>query len=551
MRKENHAVALAAAGGRAARPGGAGRSRATVTAAFILTAALAWFGACARAPEFDLVISGGTVIDGGGGPGIRADVAVQADKIAAVGKIGAGRGRRAVDATGMYVVPGFIDIHTHGDRRILDEDGKSARNYLTQGVTTLVTGNCGDGTFEVAGYFARLSEQGVGPNVVHLAGHGTIRSAVMNRADRAPTPEELERMKSLVDKAMREGAAGMSTGLFYAPGSFAGPDEIAALAETVRRYGGIYASHIRDESDYTVGLAAAIAEAIAVGERAGVTVQISHIKALGKPVWGKAAEVCSLVEQARARGVQVYADQYSYNASSTSMSAAVLPRWVEAEGKTRERLADARLLPRIKKEIEANIERRGGPESLVLASFRAAPEFEGKNLLEVGRATGKTPVDAAVDIVLRGDAGVVSFNMSEEDVEFFMQKPWVMTCSDGDIVRFGEGAPHPRSYGAFTRKIRRYALDKKVISLEQAIHAATGLPAQVLGLKDRGLVREGYAADLVVFDPTAIADKATFTHPHQYSEGVRFVLVNGALAVEEGNFTGALAGRPLPLHVPH
>ncbi len=522
------------------------KCRTALLAGFLCPALLVLLGACTRAPEFDLVITGGTVIDGSGSPGVPADVAVQGDRIAAIGKIGAARGRRAFDASGMCVVPGFIDMHTHGDRRILDENGKSARNYLTQGVTTLVTGNCGDGTYEVAAYFARMKEQGIGPNIVHLVGHGTVRSAVMNGADRAPTPAELERMKSLVDKAMREGAAGMSTGLFYAPGSFAKADEIVALAEVIRPYGGMYASHIRDESNYTTGLEASIAEAIEIGERAGVPVQISHIKALGRPVWGKAPEICRLIEAARARGVKVYADQYPYNASSTSMAAAVLPRWVEADGRTRERLADARLLPRIKKEIAQNIERRGGPESLVLSSFRSTPELEGKNLLEVSRIMGKTPVEAAIDVILMGDAGVVSFNMSEEDVEFFMRQPWVMTCSDGDIVAFGEGVPHPRSYGAFTRKLRRYALDRNVISLEQAIHAAAGLPAQVLGLEDRGLLKAGSAADLVVFDPAKIADRATFSRPHQYSEGIRLVLVNGKPAVEEGTLTGTLAGRPLP-----
>jgi N-acyl-D-aspartate/D-glutamate deacylase len=229
------------------------------------------------------------------------------------------------------------------------------------------------------------------------------------------------------------------------------------------------------------------------------------------------------------------------------MTAATLPRWVEADGKTRDRLKDPGLLPRIRKEVAANIRRRGGPETLLISSFPASPELEGKNLLEISRVMGETPVDAAIDVMLMGGASVTSFDMSEDDIEFFMKKPYVSTCSDGDIVQFGTGVPHPRSYGAFTRKIRRYVIDRKVISMEQAIRAATGLPAQVLGFKDRGLIREGYAADVVVFDPAMIADKATFAKPHQYSEGINFVLVNGRPAVEEGSLTGILAGKPLPL----
>jgi N-acyl-D-amino-acid deacylase len=367
----------------------------------------------------------------------------------------------------------------------------------------------------------------------------------MKSADRAPSGAELGRMKELVEKGMKEGAWGVSTGLFYAPGSFAKVDEIVELAKVVRPFGGIYASHIRDESDYTIGLKASIAEAIEVGEKAGVPVEISHIKALGKPVWGQAAAICGMIEAARARGVKVTADQYPYAASGTSMSAAALPRWVEADGKTRERLTDAQQLPRIREEIAANIERRGGPETLLISSCRARPEWEGKTLLDVSRQLGKTPVEAAIDVVLLGGAGVTSFNMSEEDIEYFMKRPYVMTASDGDVVEFGRGLPHPRSYGTFVRKIRLYALEKKVITLEQAIRASSGLPAETLGLKKRGFLKQGLAADLVVFDPKSVADQATYTRPHQYAAGILCVLVNGKVEVEKGTFTGALGGRPL------
>jgi len=514
---------------------------------FAFAALFCWIVGCAQAPEYDLVVTGGTLLDGTGSPGFSADIGIKDSMIASVGQIGPGAGKRAINAKGAYVAPGFIDIHTHGDRGILNEQLKNARNYIAQGVTSLVTGNCGGGTYEVGQYFAKMQQQGAGLNIVHLVGHGTVRSAIMQDADRAPTPEELEKMKGLVDKAMREGASGMSSGLFYAPGSYAKVDEVVELARVVRKYGGIYASHIRDESDYTTGLKSSIEEAIEVGERAGVTVEISHIKALGKPVWGQAPEICRIIEAAQGRGVRVYADQYPYNASGTSLTASILARWVEADGETRERLQDPKLLPKIKKEMAENIERRGGPDTLLISSFRAKPEWEGKNLLEISRIMGKTPVDAAIEMLLMGSAGVISFNMSEDDIEFFMKKPYVATCSDGDIVEFGKGIPHPRNYAAFTRKIKRYVIEKRTIPMGQAIRAATGLPAEVLGFKDRGLIKQGYAADIIIFDPIMVADRATYEKPHQYSEGIHYVLVNGKLAIEEGKFTDTLAGKPLPL----
>jgi N-acyl-D-aspartate/D-glutamate deacylase len=502
----------------------------------------------AQAPPYDIVITGGTVFDGTGSAGFKADIGIQGGAIAAVGQIGAASGKRVISAQGLYVVPGFIDIHTHGDSGIIRDESKSAQNYVMQGVTTLVTGNCGGGTYNVADYFAEMQQRGAGVNIIHLVGHGTVRGAVMKDADRAPTAAELEQMRGLVKKAMQEGAWGISSGLFYAPGSFAKVDEIVELAKVVRPYGGLYASHIRDESNYTTGLKASIAEAIEVGERAGVPVEISHIKALGKPVWGQAAEICKVIEAARARGVKVRADQYPYNASGTSMSAATLPRWVEGDGQTRARLTDPGLLPGIRKEVGDNIDRRGGADTLVVSSFRAKPEWEGKSLEEISRIMGKNPVDAAIEIVLMGGAGVTSFNMSDSDIEYFMKQPWVMTGSDGDVVQFGRGLPHPRSYGTFARKIRQYVIEKKVLGMARAIRAATGLPAEALGVKDRGLIKKGLAADIVVFDPARIEDKATYTQPHQYAEGIRYLFVNGRLEVEEGKYTGVLAGKPLSLN---
>jgi N-acyl-D-amino-acid deacylase len=493
---------------------------------------------------YDVVIIGGTIIDGTGSKGYQADIGIEKEIIETIGRIDPSEAQKVIDAKGKYVVPGFIDIHTHSDN-IRDRRRKEALNYITQGVTTMVTGNCGSGTFKVAEFFSQLEEQGIGTNIVHLVGHGTIRRAVMKNADREPTREELERMKALVDQAMQEGAAGLSTGLFYAPGSYAKTEEIIELAKVVQKNGGFYASHIRDESDYTIGLKAAISEAIEIGEKSRVRIEISHLKALGRTVWGQAEEVCQIIESARKKGLTVCADQYPYSASSTALAAAVVPRWVQADGKMNERLRDTELLPQIKKEMEENIERRGGGETLVISSFPKKPEWEGKNLKEISAVMNLSEVDAAIELVLMGGPGIISFNMSDADVEYFMGKPYVMTCSDGSVVIFGKGKPHPRNYGTFPRKIRTYVLDKNVLSMEQAVRAATGLPAEMLGFKDRGLLKKDYFADIVIFDPARIQDRATFAAPHQYSEGIDNVLVNGKIVIREGEFTGTLAGKPL------
>ena len=496
---------------------------------------------------YDLVIHNGTIVDGSGTKGYQASIGITDGKIVRIGKIKTSRGVQAIDAGGKYVVPGFIDMHTHCDN-IRSEKRKAALNYLTQGVTTVVSGNCGSGTYKVEEYFKKLKTQGIGVNVVHLVGQGVVRFAVLKSADRVPTTEELEEMRSLVDQSMKEGAVGLSTGLFYAPGSYAKTDEVVALCEVVKQHGGFYATHIRDESTYTIGLEASIREAVEIGERSGVPIQISHIKALGKPVWGKAGAVCQIIEEAQSRGVTVYADQYPYSASSTGLVAAVVPRWVQAEGKLQERLKDQDLLPQIKKEMADNIERRGGADTLVISSFPKKREWEGKSLEEISVIMSKSEVDAAIELVLMGGPGVISFNQSDEDVEYFMQKPYVMTGSDGSVQVLGDALPHPRSYGTFPRKIRRYVLDKKLLTMEQAIRSASGLPAEMLGFAERGQIKEGYIADVVVFDPETIADKATFDDPHQYSEGILHVLISGVSIIKNGEFTGALAGSPL---IPH
>jgi N-acyl-D-amino-acid deacylase len=493
---------------------------------------------------YDLVIYNGTIVDGSGADAYQASIGITDGNIVRIGKIKASQGVNAINSGGKYVVPGFIDMHTHCEN-IRSEKRNAALNYLTQGVTTVVSGNCGGGTYKVQEYFKQLREQGIGVNVVHLVGQGAVRFAVLKNADREPTEDEMEKMRSLVDQAMKEGAVGLSTGLFYAPGNYAKTDEVVGLCEVVKQHGGIYATHIRDESTYTIGLEASIREAIEIGEKARVPVQISHIKALGKSVCGKAKSVCQIIEEAQSSGVTLYADQYPYNASSTGLVAAVVPRWIQAEGKLLERLKNLDLLPQIKKEMADNIERRGGADTLVLSSFPKKREWEGKSLEEISSILSKSEVDATIELILLGGPSIISFNQSNEDVEYFMQKPWVMTGSDGAVQVPGDALPHPRSYGTFPRKIRRYVLEKNLLTMEQAIRSASGLPAEMLGFKDRGQIKEGYIADVVVFDPETVTDKATFENPHQYSEGILYVLINGVSVIENGQFTGTLAGSPL------
>ena len=518
--------------------------RKTFTPCFLFwTAISCLMMSCSR--NYDLVILNGIIIDGTGSRGYRADIGIQNGLIVRIGNSRMPPSGRVIDAQGKYVVPGFIDIHNHSDSDILNPSCRSALNYLTQGVTTLVTGNCGFGTYNVADFFSSLKKGGIGLNIVHLVGHNTLRQEVMGYANREPTQEELQKMRACVEKGMREGAAGLSTGLFYPPGSFAKTSEIISLCEIVRKFGGFYATHIRDESNYSIGLKNAIREAIEIGEKSGIPVQISHLKALGKPVWGEAQEVCGIIEAAQKRGVIVYADQYPYSASSTWLAAAVVPRWAQADGKMRDHLRNASELIKIKEEIADNIERRGGANTLVISWLPEIREFEGKNLKDISLLMKKSPVDAAIELLLVGDPSIIAFDMVNSDLEYFMKQPFVMTSSDGEIPLFGQGLPHPRIYGTFTRKIRAFVLDHKVLSLEQAVRAATGLPATMLGLKDRGLVREGYIADITIFDSSKIRDKATYEKPHQYSEGIDYVLIDGKTVIDNGVFTGILAGKPL------
>jgi len=385
-----------------------------------------------------------------------------------------------------------------------------------------------------------LAENGVGTNVAILTGFGSVRRAVLGDRDAAPGREELERMKAMVEQAMRDGAVGLSSGLFYTPQSFASTDEVVELARVAGRYGGVYDTHLRDESTYSVGLTTAVEEAIEIGRRAALPVNISHIKALGVDVWGASDTVLAIIRAARAEGIAVTADQYPYEASGTSLTAALVPRWAQAGGTTAlvARLADPALRARIDREMRDNLRRRNGPEALLITRASRS-ELVGRTLAEIAEERGVDPVEAAVDIVAGGGAGVGSFNMSEDDIVRFMGAEFVMTGSDGS-----EG--HPRKYGTYPRKIERYVRDRPVLSLARMIETSTSLPARVFGLRDRGVLRPGAFADIAVFDPDDFRETATFLEPMEPAVGLRYLLVNGRLAVDDGAPTGTLAGRFLP-----
>ncbi len=494
--------------------------------------------------EADYVLRGGLVIDGTGAPGRRADVAVKGDRIVAVGDVEAAPGARVIDATGLVVAPGFIDLHSHSDGPIVRPETKSNLNYLKQGVTTVVTGNCGGGPVDAARYFRTIREHGAGTNIIHLIPQGSLRRAVMGTADVRANPAELKKMAAIVAREMEAGAWGLSSGLIYIPSRYADTAELIALAKVVAKHGGIYASHIRGEGNT---LLEAIDEAIAIGRESGAPVHISHLKASGKANWGKVEEACARIEAARAAGQTVTADQYPYVASSTSLGAMVVPDWA-MRGTTADFIriaADPVQGRRLRLEILKGLESRDGGESVRISRYPPKLDRVGLSLAEIARREGTTPLDVVLDIQSHGGASAVSFGMSEDDVRFVMRKPYVATASDGSAhVPNGQDKPHPRAYGTFPRKIR-YALEEKVITLEEAIRDATGLPAEILGLPDRGTIGVGNYADLAVFDPETFRDVATFDDPTRYAPGLAYLFVNGVPVIAMGKYQDRLAGRVL------
>ncbi len=496
------------------------------------------------AVEADVVLKGATLYDGSANPGKVGDIAIKGDRIVAVGKFTTKGKPRVLDCTGLIVSPGFIDLHTHSDYPLQAPKTNANFNYQTQGVTTVVTGNCGSGPVDVAAYFAKLEKIGVGTNVIHQVPHNDVRSKIMGNSNREPTAKELKMMEDLVDQGMKDGAYGLATGLIYNPGTYAKTDEIIALAKVAARHKGMYASHIRDENS---GVLTAIEEIIEIARRAGIRIHISHIKVSGRNVWGKAPDVIAMIRRARKDGIEVTADQYPYTASSTSLSATVIPaKYREGSAKDLiKRLDDVEIGPKMKKAIEQRIEAHVGGKSIKIARYTKSIGWQGKDLFTIAQTEKKTTLDIVLDITRNGGAQIVHFGMSDEDVRLFMKETYVATASDGSSMLPANTVPHPRSYGTFARKIGRFAIEDQVISIEQAIRSASGLPADILKLPERGYLKAGYYADIVVFDPKTLRDKATYDRPHQYSTGVKYLFVNGRLAIEEYKATEVLPGRVL------
>jgi len=494
--------------------------------------------------DYDILIRNGRVIDGTGNPWHPADIGITGNRIAAMGRLTDASARRVIDASGLVVTPGFIDPHTHAAGGLATEELSHARPLLSQGVTTILANPDGGGPVDLEAQRRDLLEHGIGVHVGQLIPHGAIRREVMGTANRHAEHAELERMKALVRQSMENGAFGLSTGIFYVPGSFAPIEEYIELNRIVAEFGGAHQSHIRDESDYTVGVVSAVDEIIEITRQTGVTGIVTHIKALGPAVWGASDEINRNIARARSEGLPVFTDQYPYAASATSMMASLVPAWAREGGNEvfHRRLADPAGRERILQGITENLERRGGPERLQYRRFRPDPGVEGRILADVAAERNVPPEQLILSQIEIGNAGLVSFNMHNDDVRAFMTQPWNMTSSDGGYVPFGQGVPHPRNYGSFPRKIRKYVFEEELITLEDAVRSMTSLTAGVFGLHDRGLLRPGMIADIVVFDPDTITDRATYREPHQYSEGMVYVIVNGGLAVDGGEFTGDLFG---------
>jgi N-acyl-D-amino-acid deacylase len=492
----------------------------------------------------ELVLRGGTIHDGTGGAAVVGDVAIRGDRVVAVGQFDAAGSPRVIDCRGLIVAPGFIDLHSHSDSGIVVPQTRSNANFLMQGCTTVVTGNCGGGPTDVADYFRKIDADGAGTNVLHLLPHGSLRSRVMaGDANRPPSPAELDEMKQLADRAMRDGACGVATGLIYTPGSFSKTAELIAIAEVVSRHGGIYASHIRNEGTQ---LLESLDEILKIGETAKLPVHVSHIKVSGRTAWGLAPDAIQKLRAARAAGQAVTADQYPYTASSTSLSATVLPDDVRTWNQLKAALDDPERGPKLRARLERTLEERDRGEAIVIASFAAERAWQGKSLARIAKETNRTPLEVVLDIMQRSGAQIVNFGMNEDEVRLFMREPFVATASDGSTQPLDSPAqPHPRAFGTFPRKIGRYAIEGQFISLAQAIRSASGLPADILRLPDRGYLKPNYHADVVVFDPLTFRDTATYEKPLQWATGTKLVLVNGQIAVEDERPTEQLAGRAI------
>jgi len=502
-----------------------------------------------NAQSFDLLIKNGKIIDGSGNSWYYGDVGIRNGKIAFIGKLNNYDAKHTLDAAGLIVVPGFIDVHAHIEGSELSVP--SADNFIFDGVTSVVTGNCGGSNLDVDKYFKRIDSVKTSINIATLIGHNTVRRAVLGDVNREPDAIEQASMESLVETAMKNGAIGMSTGLIYVPGTYAKTSEVVGLAKVASRYNGVYASHIRDEGDK---VNEAVSEAISIGREASIPVEISHFKVTYKPNWGRSVETLGLVESARLEGLDVTIDQYPYVASSTTLDT-TLPTWAFSGGRDslKLRLNSPAIRNQIKIEMVDNLKKKKLKSYSYAQVARYAPDttYNGKNISEINRLKGRKskPIYEAETILEMVGAinrtQMVYFSMDEKDLTRILQYPFNMIASDAGIARFGAGMPHPRAYGTNARVLGRYVRDQKVIRLEEAIRRMTSLPAQKFNLRDRGLLREGMAADLVVFDEKTVGDAATYTNPHAYSTGFSFVIVNGEVVIDNGKHTGVRSGQVL------
>ena len=499
--------------------------------------------------SFDLLIKNGRIVDGTGTPWYEADVGIVGDRITRVGNLSGATAPQVIDATGLIVAPGFIDPHTHALRGIFDVP--NAESALLQGVTTLTEGNDGSSPYPIDRHYADIQDLRISPNWAVFVGQGTIRQRVIGFGLRKASPQEMDRMKQMVRDAMEQGALGISTGLFYVPGSFTSTEEVIELSKVAAEYNGIYISHIREEAAQLID---SVQETIRIGEEAGIPVQITHHKVIGVENWGASIESLRLVDEARARGVDVTIDQYPYTASQTSINA-LIPQWAQAGGREEmlNRINSSETYSTIKNEVIAKIlyDRGGGdPKNVFISRNSWDPNMAGKNLAELTMEAGMepTPENAAeivFDIIRGGGATAVYHAIGPEDVDRIMRHPATAIGSDGPVGVFGEGAPHPRQYGTFARILGHYVRERGVITLEEAVKKMSSQSARRLGIHDRGLITEGYFADVAVFDAEEIIDRASFEQPHQYATGMKFVLVNGEVVVENGAHTGRRPGRIL------
>jgi len=504
--------------------------------------------AAAQEPICDILIRNGRVIDGSGNNWYYADVAVKEGKIFRIGRTLNIPATKTIDAKGMIVAPGFIDVHTHleGD----ETKDPAATSFILDGVTTCITGNCGSSNTDIGHYLYWVDSLKTSINIATLIGHNDVRKAVMGRANRDASPTEMQQMESIVDKAMTDGAVGLSTGLIYIPGTYTKTPEIVSLARITARYKGVYASHMRDEGD---SVTHAINEALTIGREANIPVQISHFKLSGQQNWGRSRETVPMIDAARKQGIEVTIDQYPYTASSTSIST-LIPDEILADGQDSIRARLQR--PEIRKKvINAMLERLRKRKLkhfsyAVVANYASDTTYNGKSIEQINLMMGrkhKAKEEAAtvLDLMMGGGASAIFHGMSEDDVKRIMQYPFNMFASDASIRVLNAGMPHPRGYGTNARVLAKYVRDEKVISLEEAIRRMTSLPAQKFQLKDRGFLREGFAADIVVFDDKQVQDVSTFDKPHAYSKGFHYILVNGILTVDNEQHTGARAGKAL------